>query len=289
MIKFVNAKINIGLNITKRRPDGYHDLSTIFYPVGKESGTPEHPDPFGDILEIVPGEERFVFTGRPIEAPLEKNLVHKAYSLFMSELERSSRQGKPGFDVRLDKQIPDGAGLGGGSADASFTLLALNELCGYPFDADELSGMALRLGADCPFFIINSPCYAEGVGERLTPVQVDLSSCRILIAKPQVCVSTAEAFSGITPKRPEIPLTELIGLPVEDWQGRIVNDFEAGIIARHPEVGKVKEMMLAAGAVYASMTGSGSALYALFHDDETRISAAAEIVDLLPGTSIFRV
>lgn len=287
MIKFVNAKINIGLNVTERRPDGYHNLSTLFYPVGKESGTPEHPAPFADILEITPGEEEFLFTGRPIDAPLEKNLVYKAYKIFMKEYVGEISGDIPSFSVRLDKHLPDGAGLGGGSADASFTLLALNELFGQPFNREKLLEMALRLGADCPFFIINTPCYAEGVGEELTPVSLDLSAYKLLIVKPPVYVSTAEAFAGISPKRPEYPLTELIKLPVEDWQGRIVNDFEAGIIKRHPEIGMVKDLMLGNGATYASMTGSGSALYGFFADSASRLEAIAAINRAIPGCSQF--
>ncbi|MDE6637020.1 MAG: 4-(cytidine 5'-diphospho)-2-C-methyl-D-erythritol kinase, partial [Muribaculaceae bacterium] len=171
MVKFINAKLNLGLNIVRKREDGYHDLETVFYPIGVHNGTPENPEPFCDILEIIPSEKtEFVFTGREVDCPLEKNLVYKAWKIFKDNYPELKD-----YKIHLEKHLPDGAGLGGGSADASGVLLMLNELSGNPFKNEELLEMALCLGADCPFFILNRPCYAEGVGEILEPIDLDLS------------------------------------------------------------------------------------------------------------------
>lgn len=278
MIKFVNAKINIGLYVTARRPDGYHDLSTLFYPVGKYAGSPENPVAFCDILELTPAaaeEGEYIFTGKRIDCPLDKNLVVKASRLFREEMERRGLH--PGqFDLRLDKHLPDGAGLGGGSADCAFTLLVLNELCGFPFSGDELIGFAARLGADCPFFILNTPAYAEGIGERLTPVKLPLKGKWCAIVKPPVYVSTKEAFAGIKPALPKMPLLDALKLPIEEWRNVVFNDFEKTIFPLHPELAAIKEGMYRFGALYASMSGSGSSLYGIFSDRESAECAAAQ-------------
>ncbi|MDE6143865.1 MAG: 4-(cytidine 5'-diphospho)-2-C-methyl-D-erythritol kinase, partial [Muribaculaceae bacterium] len=200
MIKFVNAKINLGLNIVRRREDGYHDLETVFYPVGIESGMPQQPEPFDDILEVFieKGKDtgcRFQFMGRRVDCEPEKNLVVKATTLFIKTyFDKEGIDDRLGLvNVVLDKHLPDGAGLGGGSADASFTLMALNELMDFPFSESELTRMALRLGADCPFFIRNTPCFAEGIGEILHPVEIDLKGRWLLVVKPPVYVSTKDA------------------------------------------------------------------------------------------------
>ncbi len=277
MIKFINAKINIGLNVVARRPDGYHDLETVFYPVGVMNGTPQNPEPFCDILEVTWGDDgrdnepdyvaagiEYAFRGRRIECEPGKNLVVRAGELFVKSMhDRGARQ-LPYISVTLDKHLPDGAGLGGGSADASGVLTALNELHDSPFSIAELEAMALRLGADCPVFVAGRPAYAEGVGERLEPVSLDLSGWWCVIAKPDIYVSTKEAFAGIVPARKEEPLKELIHLPVEEWRGRIVNDFEASLFPAHPILPRLKEILYAGGAAYASMSGSGSAMYGLF-------------------------
>ena len=181
MIKFVNAKINIGLNIVGKREDGYHNLETVFFPVGIESGMPQQPEPFDDILELTvdgnkPGGCRFQLMGRRINCVPEKNLVVKATTLFLRRYYEKQEQivDHGLFNLILDKHLPDGAGLGGGSADASFCLMALNEILDEPFSTAELSEMALKLGADCPFFIYNRPCFAEGIGEVLTPLELNL-------------------------------------------------------------------------------------------------------------------
>lgn len=264
MIRFVNAKLNLGLNIVRKRPDGYHELETLFYPVGRYNGTPENPEPFCDILEITPAEKMdFVFSGRKVDCPLEKNLVYKAWRLF-----KDSYPDMPEMRIHLEKHLPDGAGLGGGSADASAVLCVLNELCGSPFDDAQLAAMALKLGADCPFFIYNRPCYAEGVGEKLVPTDVELSGWWCLLVKPDVSISTKEAFAGVTPILPKLSLKEIIKLPPYEWQGRMVNDFEGSLFPNHPILKQIKENLLGLGAVYSSMSGSGSTVFGLFRNKE---------------------
>ena len=269
MIRFVNAKLNLGLNIVRKRPDGYHELETLFYPVGKYNGTPVNPEPFCDILEITPSDEtEFVFSGRKVDCPLEKNLVYKAWKLF-----KENFPDLPELRISLEKHLPDGAGLGGGSADASAVLCMLNELCGSPFGDMRLADMALKLGADCPFFIYNRPCYAEGVGEVLEPVEVDLSGCWCLLVKPDLYISTKEAFAGVVPAQPEYSLKEILSLPPEEWQGRMVNDFEASIFPNHAVLSNIKERLLGSGAVYSAMSGSGSTVFGLFRRKEEAVEA----------------
>lgn len=280
MIKFVNAKINIGLNIVRKREDGYHDLETVFYPVGLECGMPHQPYPFDDVLEVTydSGEVsgcRFQFVGRKIECPPKKNLVVRAASEFLGKFHAGNGDlGQFGmFEITLDKHLPDGAGLGGGSADAAFTLSMLNDVTGNTFSQEQLMEMALKIGADCPFFLENRPCFATGVGEVLTPIELDLKGYTILIVKPDVNISTAEAFAGIEPRKPDFDLRFLPYLPIEDWKDKVVNDFEYTVFAKHPELKALKDKLYESGAVYASMSGSGSAIYGLYKDSE---AAAAE-------------
>ncbi len=269
MIKFVNAKLNLGLNIVRKRPDGYHDLETVFYPVGKHNGTPENPEPFCDILEITPGDNtEFQFTGRMVDCPLEKNLVYKAWKLFKEEYHALGE-----YLSTLEKHLPDGAGLGGGSADASALLCMLNELSGSPFDDEELAAMALKLGADCPFFIYNRPCYAEGVGEKLEPISLDLSGWWCLLVKPDLSISTKEAFAGVTPKEPTTSLKEIVKLDVEEWHGKIVNDFEASLFPNHIDLPIIHDVLIVKGAEYVAMSGSGSTVFGLFRTKEEALSA----------------
>lgn len=275
MIKFVNAKINLGLNIVGKREDGYHNLETVFYPVGIESGMPQQPDAFDDILEVTleKGKQtgcRFQLMGRRIDCQPEKNLVVKATRLFIrSYFDKTGIDENLGLiNVVLDKHLPDGAGLGGGSADASFALMALNDVLDSPFSRDELVRMSLRLGADCPFFIYNTPCFGEGIGEILNPVEINLKGKSLLIVKPDVYVSTKEAFSGVRIRRPDFDLRFLQYLPIEEWRGKVVNDFEESIFPLHPELSELKESLYASGAVYASMSGSGSSIYGIYDDSE---------------------
>lgn len=288
MIRFVNAKLNYGLNIVCRRPDGYHDLETIFLPVGLFNGTPENPEPFCDILEIVevdslPADNEnvidgfsFEFAGKRIDCPLEKNLVVKAALLFRKTAD--SRDPlilkDKYFNIRLEKHLPDGAGLGGGSADATFTLLMLNDLAGQVFSKDELIAIAAKLGADCPFFVENRPVYAEGIGEKMQPIDFDASGLWCVIAKPDLSISTKEAFAGVTPKMPAVNLLKFIN-EVSDGEigstevvarttNRVTNDFEASLFPNHPELPQLKEAMEKCGALHAQMSGSGASVYGIF-------------------------
>lgn len=295
MIRIVNAKLNLGLNIVSRRPDGYHDLETVFLPVGLYNGTPENPEPFCDILEIVgprPVESAivgsrpvvtensddkisFVFSGRKIDCPPEKNLVVKASRAFAAKARE--RGVEVTASIELDKHLPDGAGLGGGSADATFTLLSLNESYGKLFTEDQLMDIAAKLGADCPFFVKNRPVYASGIGEIMEPVGVPLMGWWAVIIKPDVYVSTKEAFAGISPKNPKRNLRELIREPIETWKDTVINDFEQSLFPKHPILAEYKSALYESGAVYASMSGSGASLYGLYPDDESARQALCEL------------
>lgn len=271
MIRFVNAKINLGLRVLRKRPDGYHDLSTVFYPVGRYAGTPQDPGRLADTLEITPSDtDSLQVYGDTVDCPTEKNLVWKALQLFRSELSGSDC---PPVQISLDKHLPSQAGLGGGSADASFTLLMLNELVGEPYNEEELLKMALQLGADCPFFILNRPCIANGVGERLTPIDLDLSGMWALILKPDEGISTREAFANITPGVPNISVEEVIRRPITEWKELLVNDFETSMFAIHTDLRAIKEYLYSTGALYASMSGSGSAFYGLYPTESAALAA----------------
>lgn len=287
---FVNAKINIGLQIVRKRSDGYHDLQTVFYPVGIYAGTPLNPVPFCDILELAPKpkEDRrkgrvnepipdIILKGRKVDCDLEKNLVYKAASLFCE----TTGADFSGFDLLLEKHLPDGAGLGGGSADAAFTLRLLREAFNEPGGGrfirnEELESLALRLGADCPFFISNIPAYAEGVGECLYPIEIDLSGYWLAIVKPDVYISTREAFSGVMPSPSSFDLRRLPAIPIEKWREYVKNDFEKSIFPRFPEIASVKNRFYETGALYSSMSGSGSSVYAIFRSEEEASNSLAE-------------
>lgn len=282
MIKFVNAKINLGLNVIKRRVDGYHELETLFYPVGLYNGTAENPEPFCDILEVTAIEnpsglssslqyetegDFFHFYGRTIDCPLEKNLVWKALRAFRQQngMASGSSNLSDRFCISLYKHIPDGAGLGGGSADATFTLQALNELCGNPLSKDDLIHLAASLGADCPFFVENRPVLASGIGEIMTPFSLDLSGYWAVIVYPGIRISTKDAFSGINPHFPERPLSEILKFPVTDWEKEgLKNDFEDHIFEMFPVLPEIKRLLKESGADYAAMSGSGSSVFGIF-------------------------
>lgn len=257
MIVFPNAKINLGLNIVAKRPDGYHDLDMVMIPVG-----------WRDILEIVPaktGVTTLTTTGRPVDCLPEKNLVYKAWSRLNDWLDGDL----PPVDIYLHKIIPDGAGLGGGSADASFTLTALNSLFSLGLDEKTLCDIAATLGADCPFFIYNRPMLCSGTGTYMQPIDVRLDGVNhIVIAKPKgVSVSTAEAYGGVKPQTPAV----YTGMAVSqhspaEWRELLFNGFEPHIFAAKPTIAVIKQKMYDSGALYASMSGSGSAVYGLFSD-----------------------
>lgn len=270
MILFPNAKINLGLNVTSRRPDGYHDLDMVMVPVG-----------WCDILEMVPSKDRrnhIHVTGRKVDCPPEKNLVMKA----VSALAEAIGADLPGVDIHLHKVIPDGAGLGGGSSDASFALRGLNEMFSLGLNNQRLAEIASMLGSDCPFFIYNRPMLCRGTGTRLSPIEIRTgNTTSIVIAKPAgVAVSTAEAYRGVKPSLP-IETTDMIvgSVPPEQWYGRLKNDFESHIFDLRPEISLVKERLIADGAVYASMSGSGSAVYGLFTNAKMAEQAAVNLTE----------
>lgn len=261
MILFPHAKINLGLDIVARRPDGYHDIETVMVPAGWE-----------DVVELTPaanGVTTLEVTGRAVDCPTEKNLVMKAYRAM-----EVATGGLPPTAIRLHKIIPDGAGLGGGSADAAFTITGLNRLYNLGIPDADLCRIAATIGADCPFFILDRPMLCTGTGTDMSPVELpQLSGMALAIAKPPVSVNTAAAYSRVSPRRPAVPLMERLAAPVEQWQGSVVNDFEASVFPQFPVIGRVKERMLGAGAVYAAMSGSGSAVFGLFAPQEPAILA----------------
>lgn len=248
MITFPNAKINIGLNVVEKRPDGYHNLETIFYPVK-----------LSDALEIVKASKtEFSASGIPIGGDYENNLVMKAYRLLQADFDLSP------VKIHLHKIIPFGAGLGGGSADAAFTLKLLNQLFSLGLDRATLESYATKLGADCPFFIQNKPAFAHGIGDKLEELKIDLSDYEIAIVKPGFSVSTPEAYKNIQPKKSGFDLRTIASLPVENWKQLIQNDFEVSVFPLYPEIAEIKQKLYEAGAVYASMSGSGSAVFGIF-------------------------
>lgn len=256
MILFPNAKINLGLNITARRPDGYHDIETVMLPVA-----------WRDVLEIVPAkgpETTLTVFGRAVDCPPEKNLVMKAFRALADTV-----GGLPPADIYLEKIIPDGAGLGGGSADAAFTLLGLNSIFNLGLPATHLEAVAARIGADCPFFIRNRPAYCHGTGTDIAPFDsLPQFRASILIAKPHVAaVSTREAYAAVVPHRPDCDIRHILAMPPADWRGHLANDFEASVFPLLPEVAALKDAMYAGGAVYASMSGSGASVFGIFEDD----------------------
>ena len=265
MIKFVNAKINLGLQVLRRRPDGYHDLSTIFIPVGMNCGMHEMPGNLCDILEITPAiQDSLTVTGSDFSCMTEQNLVWKALVAY-----RKKVPALPPIAITLEKHLPSGAGMGGGSADAAFALLMLDELAGKPLAPQELSHIALSLGADVPFFLINTPCLASGIGEILSPVKIpQLTEKWIVIIKPSEGISTSQAFGLITPHVPEVALTDAIQCPMQEWKHVITNDFERSMFTIHPDLSNLKQFLYDHGALYASMTGSGSAFFGIFGDEQ---------------------
>ncbi len=253
MLCFPNAKINLGLNIVSKRPDGYHNLETIFYPVAIK-----------DALEVVPAAgEKGIFkqSGILLDGDPEQNLVVKAYSLLKKEY------ALPEIDIYLRKNIPFGAGLGGGSADAAFLLKLLNSLYGLDMPEIRLEELASQLGADCPFFIRNKPVFATGIGNIFTPVDLSLKGYFIVLVKPDIHVSTKEAYESVKPGSPAVSLLEIIKNPPETWKDIMVNDFESSVFVKHPAIKDIKEKLYDFGAIYASMSGSGSSVFGIFKEE----------------------
>ena len=257
MINFPIAKINLGLNVVSKRDDGYHNLETVFYPV-----------PIKDALEVFPMEDGFPsdvrcdlkVTNLFIDGDEQKNLVVKAYNMIAQDYEL------PRVHVHLYKHIPTQAGMGGGSSNCAYMIRLLNEMFSLGMSDEKMIGYAARLGADCAFFIKAQPAYAEGIGEKLQPISIDLSGCKMLVVRPNIPVSTKEAFSLITPQVPKKNCLDIVRQQIETWKDELVNDFERSVFAIHPEIGRLKEMMYEQGAIYAAMSGSGSSVFGLFSD-----------------------
>ena len=255
MITFPNAKINLGLSITEKRPDGYHNLETVFYPVALEDALEIHTYSQED-KKFALYQHGLEITGNP-----EDNLVVRAYLLLDREYHL------PPIEIHLYKHIPSGAGLGGGSADAAFMLKLLNEYYQLKLTESQLEVYAATLGADCAFFIKDTPTFAEGIGNIFSPISLSLKGYQIAIIKPDVFVSPREAFSKIHPHHPEFPVKEVIRRPIEEWKELLINDFEASVFPQHPIIREIKEELYCQGAVYASMSGSGSSVFGLFRPE----------------------
>lgn len=259
MIVFPNSKINLGLRILRKRSDNYHDLETVFYPL-----------PLHDILEIIPLKKTtrdsnmpFTRSGFLLEGDHSNNLCLKAYRLLKKDFPKL-----PSVQIHLHKGVPAGAGMGGGSADAAFTLELLNKKFELKLSRDDLMDYAAQLGSDCPFFILNKPCYATGRGEKLEPIDLDLSAYKFVIVNPGIPIYTGHAFLHVRPTIPERSIKDIILDPVEQWKDDLYNDFEKPAFKEHPRIVDIKDTLYVAGAVYASMTGSGSTVYGMFRKEK---------------------
>lgn len=253
MITFPNAKINLGLNIVEKRPDGYHNLETIFYPINLQ-----------DALEVTRRENNdkeytLHISGSPLEGEPEDNLVVKAYKLLKKDY--------PGLlpvDIHMYKHIPAGAGLGGGSSDAACMIKFLNDKFSLGLSTERMEEYAVKLGADCAFFIRNKPVFATGIGNLFEPVELSLKGYHIILIKPDIFVSTRDAFAEIKPVRPAVSLKEIVKQPMETWKNSMKNDFEDSVFKKFPEIAAIKDELYDLGAVYAAMSGSGSSVYGIF-------------------------
>lgn len=296
MICFPNAKINVGLHILSKRSDGYHNLETLLYPIGLK-----------DALEIIPMQTRNIDqgkavtmiqeetmdtvgtletvktvtttgyrlyqTGTPLKGATETNLVIKALQ------QVKERRSIPPIDIHLLKKIPSGAGLGGGSSDGAFMLRLLNDAFQLQFTEEELTRMAATLGTDAPFFIGNRPALATGIGDRLEPIDLNLSGYFLLLVKPDIEVSTKKAYTMVTPATPEMSIREIVCQPVSEWKRALKNDFEPPILKRYPTIARIKRQLYDMGALYASMSGSGSSVYALFEEEPREPGWRASFTD----------
>ena len=253
MITFPNAKINLGLNIVEKRPDGYHNLETIFYPINLQ-----------DALEVTRRENNdkeytLHISGSPLEGEPEDNLVVKAYKLLKKDY--------PGLlpvDIHMYKHIPAGAGLGGGSSDAACMIKLLNDKFSLGLSTERMEEYAVKLGADCAFFIRNKPVFATGIGNLFEPVELSLKGYHIILIKPDIFVSTRDAFAEIKPVRPAVSLKEIVKQPMETWKNSMKNYFEDSVFKKFPEIAAIKDELYDLGAVYAAMSGSGSSVYGIF-------------------------
>jgi len=254
MILYPNAKINIGLNVVEKRPDGYHNLETVFYPI-----------PLQDALEITPIQSlptekgyQLKVMGTVLDGTPDDNLIVRAYRILRDEYRL------PPVSLHLYKHIPTGAGLGGGSADAAFTIRAINDQFRLGLTTEKMEEYAASLGADCAFFIKNEPVYATGIGNVFHPLSLSLKGKVIVLVKPDVFVSTKDAYAHVKPVQPEVSLPELLAKPIETWKDTVVNDFEKSVFIKYPEIACIKDKLYDLGAIYASMSGSGSSVYGIF-------------------------
>jgi 4-diphosphocytidyl-2-C-methyl-D-erythritol kinase len=264
MVTFPPCKINLGLQIINKRPDGYHDLVTCFYPVL-----------WTDILEIIQADRfSFASTGNSIPGPAEANLCIKAYELLKRDFDLGPVR------IHLHKIIPSGAGLGGGSADAAYTIRMLNDIFRLHLPQKKIQDYAATLGSDCAFFTQDKPMFGEGRGEILTSIDVSLQGKFLVLVKPDIHVSTAEAFSGIRPQQPEYSLQDLLQRPISEWRLSLKNDFEESVFRKYPAIKGIKEKMYGIGAVYASMSGSGAAVFGIF-------DGAVDTENQFPDTTVW--
>ncbi len=255
MVTFPNCKINLGLNIIQKRTDGYHDLETVFYPILIK-----------DVLEIITNQLpnqvsdiHYSASGLLVEGDLSNNLCVKAYHLLKNDFPKL-----PFIKLHLHKNIPMGAGLGGGSSDAANTLLLLNQKYQLALSNEQLIDYALQLGSDCPFFILNQPCFAKGRGEILHIIDLDLKQYQFFIVNPGIHISTAWAFSQIQPSKALYPIEETILTPIGQWKGILTNDFEKPVVKLYPEIGNIIDQLYTHGAIYAALSGTGSTVFGIF-------------------------
>jgi len=261
MVFFPNAKINLGLRVIRKREDGYHDIETVFYPING----------LRDALEIVRGTSDtpvdFNVTGLPVQGEVHQNLCVKAYTLLKQDF-----PSLPSIQMHLHKTIPMGAGLGGGSADGAFTLRLLNQHFQLGLTKDQLISYALQLGSDCPFFILNQACFATGRGEIMKPLSLDLTGYQFVLINPGIHVPTGWAFGQLTPTIPTKSCEQIVSQDPSTWQDQLINDFETPVMNTYPKIRELKEALYQYGAVYASMTGTGSTVYGIFKK-ETDLSS----------------
>lgn len=258
MIVYPNAKINIGLNVVEKRQDGYHNLETVFYPIGLQ-----------DMLEVkeVDKEDgvpacgyKLKVKGTVLDGTPDDNLVVRAFKLLKQDFDI------PPVSIGLYKHIPTGAGLGGGSSDAAFTIKTLNERFNLGLTVKQMEDYCVRLGADCPFFVKNKPVFATGIGNVFHPLSLSLKGKHIVLVKPDVFVSTKDAYAKVKVQKPAVSLPELLAQPVEEWKNTVVNDFEYSVFSKYPEIAAIKDSMYDIGALYASMSGSGSSVFGIFDE-----------------------
>lgn len=248
MVAFPHCKINLGLHVIKERDDGYHDIETCFYPV-----------PWTDILEVIKADEfSFSSSGTAVPGKEEDNLCIKAYKLLQNQFNLAP------VKIHLHKVLPMGAGLGGGSSDAAFTLRLLDSVFDLKLSVKQLQEFASRLGSDCAFFVDDKPMIGSGRGEVLSRTEVSLKGYYLVLVKPDIHVSTAEAYAGVKPASPAMLLDEVLARPIEEWKNFLFNDFEKSVFNKYPAIAQIKDELYAQGALYASMSGSGSSVFGIF-------------------------